>query len=241
LTNNYICVYNTNIKYIQIVTHIVTHKNTKPLSKLANNLPAEVNRRKDKQMKRFFLIDVENVGKSFLQGIEKLKISDVLIVYHNQIARSEFSQTILAGLQKTKAVVKKFYIENASKNAMDFQIMMQLGYLMAQNGSSAEYYIVSNDRGFDVATFTTNNNIHAKVRRIVNLEANFEEEERIQQMKDVLKRLLPEYSKNVIKTVQQGIDASKNTNDLHNFLQSHLRRDFTNIYPRVKYLVESRG
>ena len=193
-------------------------------------------------MKRIFLVDIENVGKSFLKGIEKLTISDEIIVCNNRTVRDDFSRAIREGLSRTKAIVKKFHIENANKNAMDFHIMMQLGYMIAENGNSAEYYIVSNDRGFDVANhFAGNNHINAKIRRIATLEANFAEEERINNMTTILTELLPEYSKKVVKIVQQGIDASKTTEELHNFLQNHLRRDFRCIYPKVKCFVECRG
>lgn len=190
-------------------------------------------------MKRYFLVDIENVGRTFLQGIERLTADDVIIICNNRMVKSEFGPSIIEGLASTKATVEKFYISSSVKNAMDFELVMELGYLIALNGNTAEYYVVSNDRGFDIVNdYLENKGLRTKVRRITTLEANYAEEERIRNMEAELQRLLPEFSKKAVKTVQQGIDVSNTAVQLHNFLQSHLKRDFTAIYPRVRHLVE---
>lgn len=192
-------------------------------------------------MKRFFLIDLENVGGTFIKGIDKLTIADTLIICHNMTIKNTFKDTLERELLNTKAIVKKLEIANVAKNAMDFELMIQLGYLLREHGSSAQYFIVSNDTGFDVASDFPKHYDELKnvqVRRIVSLEANFSEEERIKSLEDEIAALLPEYPKKVIKIVRTALDDSRTTVQLNNFLQKHLFHDFQDIFPKVKHLLD---
>lgn len=192
-------------------------------------------------MKRFFLIDLENVGSTFTKGIDKLTIADTLIICHNMTIKNSFKETIERELLNTKAMVKRLEIANVSKNAMDFELMIQLGYLMREHGSSAQYYIVSNDTGFDVAADFPKHHEEIKnvqVRRIISLEANFSEEERIKALEDEIAAILPDYPKKVVKIVRTGLDNSRTTVQLNNFLQKHLFHDFQDIFPKVKHLLD---
>lgn len=191
-------------------------------------------------MKRFFLIDLENVGATFTKGIDKLTIHDTLIICHNITIKNSFKEMLEKELGATKATVKKLEIANISKNAMDFELMIQLGYLLREYGSSAQYYIVSNDTGFDVAAdfpkhYDALKNV--QVRRIISLEANFAEEERMRNLEEEIAALLPDYPKKVIKIVRTAIDSSRTTVQLNNFLQKHLYHDYQDIFPKVKHLL----
>ena len=193
---------------------------------------------KNKPTKRFFLIDIENVGKSFLEGIEDLTSNDTLIICNNTLVYSDFSPVILEGLQKTRAKVKKFYIRNTAKNAMDFELIMELGFLIARHGENAQYFVVSKDRGFDIINdYLKNKGMNdTVVKRIPNLKGFAQEEKRIQDMEDTIRVLLPQYPARIISTIQIGMDQTKTLQEFHAFLQKHLKYEVSTIYPTVKHL-----
>lgn len=195
-------------------------------------------------MKKVFFIDTENVGCSFTQqnAVRKLTTSDVICVFHNKIRGKDLSKAILSALSNIKATVKKVYLESANKNAMDFGIMMKLGQLMQENGNTCEYYIVSNDRAYEVATdIARSNGITTKVRRIPTLDYAFDEEGRIREEEERIRQLLPEkYSKRVVKTVQQGFDASESMADFIVFIHHHLWYDRKDILARVDNLAREK-
>lgn len=194
-------------------------------------------------MKKIFLIDTENIGKTFLEPAAKhLTTSDILVVFNNQIRRNDFSQAILDGFSKIKASIKKIYLESATKNAMDFGIMCELGRLMQENGNTCEYYIVSNDRAFDVATdMAKASGISTKVKRISTLDKSYDEEGRIKEEEAQIRQLLPDtYSKRVVKTVQQAFDASPTMADFIIFIHHHLWHDRKDILARVDALAHEK-
>lgn len=183
-------------------------------------------------MKRFFFVDIENVGKSFLNGIDKLTIEDTLIICNNTMVHKEFSPAILEGLTKTRATIRKFYIHNAYKNAMDFELVIELGFLIHENGSHAQYYIVSNDRGFDVVNdYLKNKGLSITVKRIPSFDVFFSDEEKVKEIEKAIQTLLPEYPKKIVRFVQKGIEQSASLSEFHSYLQRHNHQD---IYGRVK-------
>ncbi len=173
-------------------------------------------------MKRFFLVDIENVGKSFLNGIDRLTVEDTLIICNNTIAHKEFSPAILDGLTRTKATIRKFYIHNACKNAMDFELVIELGFLIAENGNHAQYYVVSNDKGFDVVNdYIKNKGLKTIVKRISSLDVYFKEEEDKKTMEEEIQEIMKTYPEKTTKLVLKGIQQSSNLTELHTFLQKH--------------------
>ena len=201
-------------------------------------------RREKKQMKRVFLIDTENVGCSFVDqpGLKKLTTSDVIYVFHNTIRGNDLSKKITDALCNIKATVKKIYLTSANKNAMDFGLMCELGQMMKENGNNCEYYIVSNDRAFEVATdIAKSNGITTKVRRIPTLDYAYDEEGRIRAEEEAIRQLLPEkFSKRVVKTVQQGFDASKTKAEFIVFIHHHLWYDRKEILQMVDKLADDK-
>lgn len=190
-----------------------------------------------KSKKRFFLIDIENVGKSFLDGIEDLTENDTLIICNNTMVYSEFSPAILEGLQKTKATVQKFYINNVSKNAMDFELSVEIGFLIAKYGDKAQYFVVSKDRAFDIVNdYIKNKGLSTVVKRIPSLRDFETEEKRIQDMEENIRELLPQYPQRIISTVQIGIDQTTTQQEFFSFLKKHLKYDVDVVYPIVKCL-----
>lgn len=189
-------------------------------------------------MKRFYLIDLENVGRTFLEGINKLTVEDTIIVCHNKVLADTIHPDIKDRLKLTKATVKQLTIDNTKKNAMDFCLCTQLGFLLAENGNCAKYYIVSKDRGFDVVKdFVKSINSKAEVKRIISLKSDFDEEENYNKEKQQLEELLVGHNPKVIKITRRCMDNSKTCFEFHNTLQKNLYpNEFADVYKKVKHL-----
>jgi len=76
-------------------------------------------------MKRYYLIDLENVGQNFTEGIDKLTCEDTLIVCHNKVFGETVPRNVETALTKTRANIKMLTIDNDAKNAMDFCLCIQ--------------------------------------------------------------------------------------------------------------------
>lgn len=189
-------------------------------------------------MKRYFIIDLENIGKHFTEGIEDLTMEDTLIICHNRVV-GHLSKDIQDKLYHTKATVKMLEIFNHTKNAMDFCLCTQLGFLIAENSNKAKYYIVSNDKGFETAMdFAKSLNGNVTVKRITSLKAEQESVMYQEEEKRILTNLLPEYNKKAIGIAQRCLDNAKSVADYHNLLQKNLYdSQVRDIYLKTRHLL----
>lgn len=96
----------------------------------------------------YYLVDFENVKKDGLDGIHMLEEEDKVCIFYSKNADSiTFDQH--RRIIESKASIEFCKVEVGSKNALDFQLATQLGFLIA-NRSSNQYYIVSKDKGFEI-------------------------------------------------------------------------------------------
>jgi len=183
-------------------------------------------------MKRIFLIDTENVGRTFLDGIDKIKHTDKLILFHYEKAAS-YPKDILYEIIKSGCSYEMQDMQTHTKNAMDFQICSYLGILAAQYKSKAEYYIVSKDKGYDAALELLNRmNPDCQFKRVYTLNVdNFKDNMPLE-----LNALLASYSKKARKKTVEAFIKSKDLLELHNCLQVSLVKDGKEIYQMVKPL-----
>ena len=99
-------------------------------------------------MMSYYLVDFENVKKDGLDGIHKLGKEDKVCIFYSKNADSiTFDQH--RRLIESKADIELCKVDVGSKNALDFQLATQLGYLIA-NQAANMYYIVSKDKGFEI-------------------------------------------------------------------------------------------
>ena len=97
---------------------------------------------------KYYFIDTENVGDNGLEGIEKLKTNDKVILFVRQ--GNNLSKNIRRRIKDVKVNVEIKEFHTHTKNAMDFNIVAYLGYLVATD-KSALFYIVSRDAGYQAA------------------------------------------------------------------------------------------
>lgn len=190
--------------------------------------------------KRIFLVDLENVGRGGwdpfnAKDMQSITQYDTFVLFHNTL-RGTISTRIQSAFVASGAQLRIIEIQcGAGKNAMDFCLATQLGYLLAQE-PNAQYIIVSNDRGYEACIdFAKTIGADVTIARSVN-GAVAKEEDQLQEREE-LKRLLPDANKKVIAIAQQGLVRTSTCSDYHNFLQKRLKNDFKMVYDATKHLV----
>ena len=99
-------------------------------------------------MKTIFLVDGDNNIGTGLKGIDMLSEQDAVLVFYQKagLALSRL-QKLCAG---TKADVQYVESVRSGKNAIDFQIITELGVLVGKR--EAEYaYVISQDKGYEAS------------------------------------------------------------------------------------------
>lgn len=97
-------------------------------------------------MKKIYLVDSENVGDVWVPLLVSSQAEDAIIVFYTLKSPHMNYENVrlLKESEKTATFIKCF----EGSNALDFQLVSELGYRMKEN-ADASYIIVSNDTGFD--------------------------------------------------------------------------------------------
>ena len=96
-----------------------------------------------------YLVDFENVRSDDLIGVSRLEAEDRVILFYSEKA-DKISIGLHRRILESKAVFEYRKADVGAKDALDFQLVTYLGFLIAANGSE-RYCLVSNDHGFDYA------------------------------------------------------------------------------------------
>ena len=99
-------------------------------------------------MGKIYLVDSENVGDIWVPLLVSSQVDDeVLVFYTTKSPHMNYENVrMLKETEKEADFIKCF----EGSNALDFQLVSELGYRLSQN-AAREYVIVSNDTGFDAA------------------------------------------------------------------------------------------
>lgn len=85
-----------------------------------------------------------------LKGVQE---GDALVVFYSENSKS-ITLDILDRIVALKLKYSSFKVRVGTKNALDFQLVSYLGFLIGHGENTAKYHIVSEDKGFDaVADF----------------------------------------------------------------------------------------
>ncbi|MBQ7063636.1 MAG: hypothetical protein IJM90_01910 [Firmicutes bacterium] len=95
---------------------------------------------------RTFLIDLENVKNQGLSGVEFLQPEDRVFIFYSESANTLSIPTIQA-MNRSRAVIDYVHLQHSGRNAMDFQIVALLGFLIGSE-RSGQFCIVSQDNGY---------------------------------------------------------------------------------------------
>lgn len=140
-----------------------------------------------------YLVDTENVGTIWNLLLRPLSKQDNLILFYteNSPGISYFDLDIIMKENKTFELVSC----NKGKNALDFQLISYLGYLL-KSAAKTEYTIISNDTGYDpvikfwkergyIVTRMTVSQLKSK-KAVEGTEQKVENKEVIKRLSDIL-------------------------------------------------------
>lgn len=120
-------------------------------------------------MKRVFYIDFENVSQFGLKGILKLTKQDMVRIFLGPKC-SKMSLIDADTIFHCDATVELITNDQIGKNALDFIIMVHLGYDIAKKSGQA-FYIISNDKGYDPAISEMKSMTGAVIERLPDVES----------------------------------------------------------------------
>lgn len=184
-----------------------------------------------------YLVDFENVNGDGLVGIDKLHSTDVVTIFYSKNAASITFETHQA-LNASSAEIDYLKVESGTKNALDFQLVSYLGFLMAKEPNDA-YYLVTKDNGYKaVVDFWTH--VGKRVSLVANLEKTTLEEEN-NEIRNVLRGTLPDRKDQDL--VLQYVEKYKTKMGLNNALQKNFdSKRGGEIYKLLKpYIKDKKG
>lgn len=99
-------------------------------------------------MRRFFLVDYENVSDGGLHGFFDLTGDDTVALFYTQNANKISIDFFEIAMRSDTAAHIAFIKVNPGNQALDLQLASYLGALMASAEDDCAFYIVSKDKGF---------------------------------------------------------------------------------------------
>ena len=120
-------------------------------------------------MKRVLYIDFENVSQQGLRGIQNLTKNDLVRIFLGPKC-SKMSLIDADLVFHCDATVELIKNDQIGKNALDFIIMVHLGYDIAKKTGNA-YYVVSNDKGYEPAINEMKSMTGCTIERLPDVDA----------------------------------------------------------------------
>ena len=192
----------------------------------------------------YYLVDFENVKKDGLDGIHKLGKEDKVCIFYSKNADSiTFDQH--RRLIESKADIELCKVDVGSKNALDFQLATQLGYLIANQAADA-FYIVSKDKVFEILSgYWKNRGVSVTLTAdITGRRADHETQELKEKLSAKLQEILKEENDvsvdEVLKIVQQYKTKQGIMNALMKKYPSADNKKSSKIYKTIKPLLSDK-
>lgn len=97
--------------------------------------------------RKYYLVDTENVGDRWFDLLQKIKKKDRIITFYTKHHSKHLEEYLMKQVHNPRMV----WLECAAgNNALDYQLMGVLSYLIAKHPKSS-FYIYSNDRDYQTA------------------------------------------------------------------------------------------
>ena len=192
----------------------------------------------------YYLVDFENVKKDGLDGIHKLESEDRVCIFYSKNADSiTFEQH--KKIMESKADIELCKVDVGSKNALDFQLATQLGFLIA-NKAADSYYIVSKDKGFEILSgYWKSRGVSVTlIADIMGRSHDQETQELKKRLQETLTEILRENDDvtvdEVLKTIQQYKTKQGIMNALMKKYPSADNKKSSKIYKTIKPLLSDK-
>lgn len=100
------------------------------------------------QINTIYFIDSENINDVWVSLFDNISENDRVIVFYTDKSAHISCENVRKLMEIDRDLITWISCYNLSSNALDFQLVTELGAMAAKN-SAKEYVIVSNDTGFD--------------------------------------------------------------------------------------------
>ncbi len=183
----------------------------------------------------YYFVDYENVKVQGLEGIADLAEGDIVCIFYSSNANT-LTFDMHRQLTEAKANIIYQKVAVGQKNALDFQLSSFLGYVVRDNMDAPyQYYIVSNDRGYDsLASYWKKSKVD--IKRVSDLTGKTVEAEK----NDIQKKLEAVLKdKNDIPFVAKTITQYKTKQGINNALNKQYKngKKASEIYTAIKPLM----
>ena len=174
-------------------------------------------------MKKIYFVDLENVAHHFLAMAERLTTEDQIIIFmrhrhHGQPDMRSSLEKAISKFKDCKISYKIVDMKSDEKNAMDFQICTTLGYMVGLYEAMAEYYIISNDKGYYAAKECVLSSLCENAK--IDFIKDFSNVAENLSVKEELKQILPTAPKKVLNIVASLFEKTNSLNEWNNALQA---------------------
>lgn len=95
-----------------------------------------------------FLIDCENITIKVDDELLPCGYGDEVIFFYSERC-SKISMRVIENIWHKGARFSCFEVDTNAKNALDFQLSSYMGFLIRESADAANYYIISEDKGYD--------------------------------------------------------------------------------------------
>lgn len=196
---------------------------------------------------RLFLIDYENVNSAGLDGISMLTERDRVILFYSASANT-ISFDVYDELLASRVPVERLNLNSSGKNALDFQLVTYLGYLIARR-EAKEYYIISKDTGYCAAVDFCTRQFGAKVqmkpsikaavsvktpipvkKKPIAVQVQAKSEPRMIGPEELLAQMDPPVPNDLVADILACMKKSSTESEFHNALQNQIRSADTKRY-----------
>lgn len=182
----------------------------------------------------YYLIDYENVninGIKILLDKNLLNSNDRIFIFYSEKCKN-INLEILQNLHDLNIKIVIKHIQTGIDNALDFHLSSYLGYMIGQN-TADNYYIVSNDKGYDcLQDYWKKYNV-----KRLSVSQNNSKEISI----DDIKRYLKNYNDDVLIHITEILNRYNSNINIHNQLQKYFKdsKKTSEIYRIILPLIKN--
>lgn len=185
----------------------------------------------------YYFIDIENVGDNGFQGYEKLTKGDNLVIFYRYDSQLSKKMKKIIDTKEFNVITKK--IDATTKNAIDFNIIAYLGYLIGCN-SDDKYYVITRDNGYKTAlSFLRTMNSNVLIQMLPNISNTYlsiSKKNRRLLMEEKLRPIKADFEteEQFDKIVNLCVKSS-NLSELNNkVVHTFKKNDCSEIYSKIK-------
>ena len=185
----------------------------------------------------YYFVDIENVGDNGFQGYEKLEKEDVIVIFFRYEAQLSKKMKKIIDMKDFNVITRK--IDASTKNAIDFNIIAYLGYLIGCD-SSDKYYVITRDNGYKTAlSFLRTMNPNVLIQMLPNISNTYlsiSKKNRRLLMEEKLRPIMKDFEtqEQFDKVVNLCVKSS-NLSELNNkVVHTFKKNDCSKIYLKIK-------